>query len=329
MVQALESVFAQTFTDYEVIVVNDGSPDDTAEVLRPYIESGRIRYIEQGNQGQAAARNRGLAEATGELIAFLDDDDLWPPGRLEWQVAALGECSSVLAVAGVAEFIDDCGRCLSRGRFVPRLHYERLFEGNPLMSPGQVLIRRTVVQAIGGFDERVWGADDFQLWFELARRGPFRMQDRIALYYRLHAGNASRQARRMCEETRTVIELQASSISKRRRQNRRAGYRMLYNGWGLRFMSSFRHNMKHGEFGAAWSDLSGVSGLLVGVSSEPRLVGWFIRDLLPARIRRKVQAIICFVRKVSADQQSALRDRARGSFIRRTENLGIHAHRIH
>src|SRR5271170_3450676 len=86
VVEALESVFAQTFTDYEVIVVNDGSPDDTAAVLRPYIESGRIRYIEQENRGQAGARNRGLAEARGEFVAYLDDDDLWLRDKLAWQV---------------------------------------------------------------------------------------------------------------------------------------------------------------------------------------------------------------------------------------------------
>ena len=79
--ETLETVFAQTFGDYEVIVVNDGSPDGTAEVLRPSREAGRIRYIEQANAGQAAARNRGLAEARGEFIAFLDDDDLWPPDK--------------------------------------------------------------------------------------------------------------------------------------------------------------------------------------------------------------------------------------------------------
>src|SRR5271166_4453381 len=79
---ALASVFEQTFTDYEVIVVNDGSPDDIAGALKPYIESGRIRYVEQTNGGVGSARNRGLAEANGELLAFMDDDDLWPADSL-------------------------------------------------------------------------------------------------------------------------------------------------------------------------------------------------------------------------------------------------------
>jgi glycosyltransferase involved in cell wall biosynthesis len=100
IIDTLESVFLQTFQDFEVIVVNDGSPDETAELLAPLAASGRIRYLEQPNQGQAAARHRGLEEATGEFIAFLDDDDLWPPDKLEWQVAYLERNPSIAAVGG-------------------------------------------------------------------------------------------------------------------------------------------------------------------------------------------------------------------------------------
>src|ERR1700719_2929443 len=89
VLDAIESVFAQTFTDYEVIVVNDGSPDDTASVLAPLASAGRIRYLEQANAGQGAARNRGIAQARGEFIALLDDDDRWPADKLEWQVGEL------------------------------------------------------------------------------------------------------------------------------------------------------------------------------------------------------------------------------------------------
>ena len=99
----LDSVFAQTFTDYEVIVVNDGSPDDTADVLRPLAEAGRIRYVEQENQGQAAARNRGIAQARGEFVALLDDDDLWPPDKLEWQVGCLRADPTAVAAYGYRE----------------------------------------------------------------------------------------------------------------------------------------------------------------------------------------------------------------------------------
>src|SRR5438034_6092600 len=112
IIDTLKSVFLQTFQDFEVIVVNDGSPDETAQLVAPLAAVGRIRYLEQSNQGQAAARNRGLEEATGEFISFLDDDDLWPADKLEWQVSYLERNPSIAAVGGGFEI----GRASCRER---------------------------------------------------------------------------------------------------------------------------------------------------------------------------------------------------------------------
>ncbi|MFS8117396.1 MAG: glycosyltransferase family 2 protein, partial [Microcoleus sp.] len=85
IVQAVESVFAQTYTNWEIIVVDDGSTDETHQVLQPYLD--KIRYIYQENRGVAAARNRGIQEAKGEFIAFLDQDDFFLPDKLAAQIA--------------------------------------------------------------------------------------------------------------------------------------------------------------------------------------------------------------------------------------------------
>src|SRR5439155_3912895 len=115
VLETLESVFAQTLADREIIVINDGSPDDTAEVLRPLAASGRIRYIQQANAGPSEARNRGLAEARGRFVAFLDDDDLWPADKLAWQVEALQHAPEAALIYGRYEaFYPDGGRCLCR-----------------------------------------------------------------------------------------------------------------------------------------------------------------------------------------------------------------------
>ena len=87
ILRALETAFAQTYRNLEIIVVDDGSTDDTTAVLAPYWE--RIHYIHQSNQGASAARNRGIQEATGEFIAFLDSDDEWLPAKLERQIELL------------------------------------------------------------------------------------------------------------------------------------------------------------------------------------------------------------------------------------------------
>jgi glycosyltransferase involved in cell wall biosynthesis len=198
IISTLESVFSQTFQDFEVIVVNDGSPDQTAHLLAPLTASGRIRYLEQSNQGQAAARNRGLAEATGEFIAFLDDDDLWPPDKLEWQVAYLERDPSIAAVVGAYELIADS---IASGTSIVGcegvITAEEISRGIPFASPGQTLIRTQVLREIGGLDTRLWGADDMDLWFRMALNAKIVAIRRTALRYRIHEQNASRDAIRL------------------------------------------------------------------------------------------------------------------------------------
>jgi glycosyltransferase involved in cell wall biosynthesis len=189
----LGSVFAQRYTDYEVIVVNDGSPDDTAELLRPLAEAGRIRYLEQDNRGQGAARNRGIEAARGEYVALLDDDDLWPPDKLEWQVAALQTQPSAVLAYGPPDLLQPDGSVLPAP---PRRHpsgavHREFLRGCWLLSPGQALIRTSALREIGGFDPEIWGSDDWDLYIRLSRLGPFRFEARVALHYRVHATNAS------------------------------------------------------------------------------------------------------------------------------------------
>ncbi len=224
----LDSVFAQTWTDYEVIVVNDGSPDDTAARLQPLVQSGRVRYIEQTNAGQGAARNRGLAEARGEFVALLDDDDLWPPDKLAWQVDALRQNPDAAVVYGLPVPIDAQGQPLPAPD-VPWLSrtptgdvYEALMEENPLVSPGLCLIRREALLALGPnpFDPRIQGGcDDWDLWLRLARRSPFLFVDRPALFYRLHAGNASRDSLAMCRSSLALRRKWAVTETDPRRQS--------------------------------------------------------------------------------------------------------------
>ena len=194
----LDSVFAQTFTDYEVIVINDGSPDDTAEVLRPLAEAGRIRYIEQVNGGQAAARNRGITMAQGEFIALLDDDDLWPPDKLEWQVAALRAAPDAVLAYGYSRAFGDKPSIELPGMNTPNGDVESAFlQQNWITTPGQTLIRASALKQIGNFDPQLWGVDDWDLYIRLAGAGSFLYMRKVALHYRVHKNNASKNLMKM------------------------------------------------------------------------------------------------------------------------------------
>lgn len=192
----LDSVFAQTYTDYEVIVINDGSPDDTAEVLRPLVEAGRIVYIEQPNGGQGAARRRAIEQARGEYIALLDHDDLWPPDKLEWQAAILREWPEVVLVFGDYVRIDPDGSITDpiRTKCPPGPALQAFLLGCWILSPGQTLIRASALREAGGFDPSIAQSDDWDLYIRLAGIGEFHYEPRVALQYRVHAGNDSRRA---------------------------------------------------------------------------------------------------------------------------------------
>ena len=159
--RAVNSVLAQTYTDFELIIVDDRSSDDTQEVIRTFTDP-RIRVIRhEANRGAAAARNTGISEARGEYIAFLDDDDECMPNRLADQVSVLDANPDVGMVYGWIEEINDATGARRVPRNVQNTHrgraaFEAALTGvSDTASMFNPCIRASVVQQIGGFDERL------------------------------------------------------------------------------------------------------------------------------------------------------------------------------
>jgi glycosyltransferase involved in cell wall biosynthesis len=171
---ALNSVLAQTVTDYEIIVVNDGSPDTEAleKVLGPYMS--RIVYLKQENRGVSAARNTGIKAARGSLIAFLDGDDSWLPHYLEVQVPRIQADPSIdVLYPNVIMFGDssEAGEefmtiCPSNGEVT----FERLLLQECNVSNCSIARRETIVRA-GLFDEELRSVEDFDLWLRVIKHG--------------------------------------------------------------------------------------------------------------------------------------------------------------
>jgi len=189
--EAVESALSQSYGNLEVIVVNDGSSDDTAEVLAAY--RGRIIYLEQPNLGAAAARNAGIARATGELIAFLDADDVWLPTKLEQQLAAWQAYpEAVLVYTQMVNFDHASGAEL--GLFPASVPsgdlFERLLVENLIPLP-TVLVKASVLREVGCFDEGLVTAEDTNLWLKIARRYRLLGLHSVLVRRRKHSFNLS------------------------------------------------------------------------------------------------------------------------------------------
>lgn len=206
IVDAVESVLAQTYTDHEIIVVDDGSRDGTRERLEPYTD--RIRYIYQDNGGPSSARNTGIRQARGELIGFLDADDLWHPRKLEVQVRFLREHPEIGIVG--ASHTEDFG---AEWAEVDRpgdppwrsiSYHDLIVKGR--FGPSAALIRRECFDEAGPFDVTLRGGEDRDMWIRIGAIRPVAILEQPLWKYRIHRKSATRATRLMEENVRRLHE---------------------------------------------------------------------------------------------------------------------------
>lgn len=210
--EAIQSVIKQTYRDYELIIIDDGSLDETASII-DQISDHRIRYYYQDNAGLAAARNAGLRRAQGTYVAFLDDDDLWLPDKLARQVQTFEKDRQIGWVTGGYRTIDGQGKSLGEFRpwlWQPQLDLQTWLTGCPTV-PSAVMVRRDWIEKVGGFDEELsrhaCGAEDWDLWLRLAYAGcPMAWAKEILCAYRLHASSMMHNARRQRQSMLLVLD---------------------------------------------------------------------------------------------------------------------------
>lgn len=204
--ETLDSVLGQTFTDFDVLIVNDGSSDNIVEWASG-IKDPRVRLISQENKGLPGARNTGIAESRGEYIAFLDADDLWESTKLEKQVKCLDTHAEIGLVHTWMLLVDEHGN--STGRVLTSDAegdaWEQVIQKNLIACPS-VIVRRCCFEAVGVFDERCKAIEDWDMWIRIAVQYPFAVIKEPLSYYRQLSTSMSKNCQVMEQAFHLVIE---------------------------------------------------------------------------------------------------------------------------
>lgn len=207
LTEAIDSVLAQTFQDFEILVVDDGSTDETATILEEKYKD-RIRYLHKANGGVSSARNFGIQRAQGKYIAFLDADDIWMPEKLATQIEALAKdekskvCYSSLLICD--EDLNYVGLNLSPRR--DDIISDLLLIGNVVATPSSVIAEMELFHEVGAFDVGLSQCADWEMWIRLSTKTGFIYIDQPLVKYRQHGSNMSRNAALLEKDSIRVLQ---------------------------------------------------------------------------------------------------------------------------
>ena len=190
--ETIESVLTQTFRDFELIILNDGSQDSTLDIVSS-IQDSRLKVFSYPNAGLATSRNRGTFHAVGEYISFIDADDLWTPDKLETQLKALQDNPEAAVAYSWTNYIDESGQFLRRGGYLTANGdvYAKLLVVDFLENGSNPLIRRQALIQVGGFDESLPAAEDWDILLRLAAQYSFVAVPYPQILYRVSANSMS------------------------------------------------------------------------------------------------------------------------------------------
>jgi glycosyltransferase involved in cell wall biosynthesis len=241
---AIESVIAQSCAAKEIIVVDDGSTDDTRARVSSF--GAKVKYVYQRNGGISSARNTGIGLATGDIIAFLDSDDTWHPRKLEEQVRVANdqpECGLIASESTLADPPVWGGS--DSARVIPITLEQLIRRGR--FSPSSVLVRRKCFEHVGRFDVRHGPAADRDMWIRIAAKYPVALLSTPLCWYRLHGNNMSKAAAAMERDELAVLRKAFDTIPE---LAGRAALRRQSISW-VYYSSAFEYEAR----GAPWTAL--------------------------------------------------------------------------
>lgn len=197
ILETINSVLQQTYSNFELIIINDGSQDSTLEIVNK-IQDSRLRVFSFDNAGGNVSRNRGLHLAQGEFISFLDADDIWTSDKLDSQLKALEKNTNAHVAYSWTDYIDEAGNFLLSGARITASGdvYEKLLINNFLENGSNPLIRKEALMRLGGFDEVLQAAQDWDMWLRLAAKYLFVAVPVVQILYRVSSNSLSSNLKR-------------------------------------------------------------------------------------------------------------------------------------
>jgi len=275
--EAIESVLEQTFRDFELIVVNDGSTDSTGEIIERYSE--RVRCIHQQNRGPSEARNRGIRETDSEFVAFLDADDTWRADKLQKQVATAQGEPELGLVYSDAVLIDQEGTPIGAFRRRPpradALEYMLLY--NPVVM-STAFVRRECFQRVGMFHPEPTGCEDWHMWIRIASAYKLAHIPEPLCNYRSHTASMAHNPELMCHGMVRALDLVFAepAIRSRTEHIKNKAYARARLNCGIGYFRA-------GRMAEARRHLLAAIRLNPAIVLEAALIGTFIKSLLGAR----------------------------------------------
>ncbi|WP_414754032.1 glycosyltransferase family 2 protein [Anabaena sp. CCY 9910] len=230
----VESVLQQTFTDIEILIINDGSSDNilawTAQITDP-----RVQVISQKNQGLSGARNMGINHASGEYIAFIDADDLWLPTKLEKQVKCLDNSPQAGLVYTWTAWTDETGKPTGVivASDVEGYVWEQMVVNDKISNGSSAMVRRICFDKVGLFDTELTSSEDRDMWIRLAAHYHFAVVKEPLTLYRRHSQSMSKNRPKMLKNIRRVFEKTFETVPTELLylRNRSYGWINLYTAW--------------------------------------------------------------------------------------------------
>jgi glycosyltransferase involved in cell wall biosynthesis len=260
----LRSVLDQRDVDLEVIVVDEASTDDTPGMLAA-LGDRRLRVVRhEVPRGVSTARNRGVAEARGEWVAFIDDDDLWAPDKLARQLQAARECGSDWAYTGSVSISDRNQIVYGRPPLSPKEIVVAIFRYNAIPGGGSnVVARRTTLESAGPFDPRLINTEDWEMWIRLAKAGPPAWVCSPLVAYRVHPWNSSLNVGEIVRGAQLIEELHATRIDWGR-IHRWLAESYLRVGCRKEALGQFARAAVRGQAGGVASDMTAILRRRIG-----------------------------------------------------------------